>query len=263
VPTAQRTPWSELADCSMEGQDFVIHLGVHGTRHSGTSHDRPQSARAAARPLSSGSRRSRLPATVEKELGIQHVPAREASEWLRMDSSADSPVGVESGVVRLQDFFDKSSEAESKGPQMRVCVPKLVLGGAPVPKEPLSAREASSRQAEADRIAVKAALNRAGLNAADKARAAPEITFHNLTAPTSLRVSPLQGSLSQREPSIADVAAQLGARLDPVHASSNPDKFRNTKVRSDHTMSVPEELQNLSEMAHALAHGDKLKSKVA
>jgi hypothetical protein len=163
------------------------------------------------------------------------------------------------------DFDENVRESETRTP----LVPKLVLAGLPTPKGALSQRAELSRQAHANRLAVKIALERFGFpdGTAEKREEAPAVAYHRrqgsrASSPNAPPTPKLQAI--DKEPTSEQVAKELGARLDPVHLCNNPEKYRSQRLtKPAAALSVPDELTNLSLAAKAIASAEELREAVA
>jgi hypothetical protein len=150
-------------------------------------------------------------------------------------------------------------------------VPALVLPGVPVAKqEKLSVREAASRAAHENRVAVRRALERFDFPNDESLRweEPPDVMFHSkkaLGASADASVSKSARAQEEKEPTREEVAKELGARLDPVHCEANPDKFFGNRNQSEalKLIEVPEELEDLSLVSQAIANAAALRERVS
>lgn len=242
------------------------HLSVLGS-------PRPLSARVRARPMSA--RAPRAAQAVPATLPASEPRAAAGMSRLPSDDTASmgTPVALafserDFGEGMLEDAARGMSEYAQRAPAVRV--PKLVLAGVPTPKGAQSQREALARQATANRLAVKIALERFGFQdeTAETVEQAPEVVFHRYqgsrASPDAPPTPKLHAVKVDKEPTAEEVARELGARLDPVRPSNNPEKFKSGRLAKPATaLSVPDELANLSLAALAMENAEKLRDKVA
>jgi hypothetical protein len=235
-------------------------LSVLGLRH-GFGVEKSSRADATARP------RSARPLSAHLSHGVV-LPASEpkyvGTSRLQIDDT------VRMGSPRMlsfsqADFNESMRESEARAP----LVPKLVLAGVPTPKGALSQRAELSRQAHANRLAVKIALERFGFpdGTAEKREETPEVAYHRrqgsrASSPNAPPTPKLQAI--DKEPTSEQVAKELGARLDPVHPCNNPEKYRSQRLtKPAAALSVPDDLTNLSLAAKAIASAEELREAVA